>query len=219
MDKRLEYKFQMAAEKIYSSEWYDNSGERMLSRDEIEQDLMRLAEKEIGSNSQLNVTAKAYDIALQRLENLDWFSTVDEKLMTKEKWDTLFNSKIKYYDPYRRNEWTQFELKLFFQNNISNDEKNIGLIFDEWLDEQLQFGVLVLFDDYLEQCWKNIENFMNPEHREDVHWDLAPCSKEEFLMEYVNRYSDLDEVLDSLFDIDADDLRDGRMKEKELERS
>lgn len=215
MNKRLEKKFQMAVNKIYSSEWYDKDGKRMLLRDEIELDLIQQAEKEIGSNSQSNVTAKAYDIALQRLEDLDWFSTKDEKLMTKEKWDSLFEHKIKYYEPHWHNVWTESDFKYIFEKSRSIKGKYNAADFDQWLDNEIQSKDFILFDDYLAKHWDSITMFMDDDHREAVHRDLVPCSREEFLTEYINRYSDMDEVLNSEFEIDVDDFREVRKEEKE----
>lgn len=215
MNKRLEKKFQMAVNKIYSSEWYDKDGERMLLRDEIELDLIQQAEKEIGSNSQSNVTAKAYDIALQRLEDLDWFSTKDEKLMTKEKWDALFEHKIKYYEPHWHNVWTESDFKYIFEKSRSIKGKYNTADFDQWLDNEIQSKDFILFDDYLAKHWDSITMIMDDDHREAVYRDLVPCSREEFLTEYINRYSDMDEVLNSEFEIDVDDFREVRKEEKE----
>lgn len=48
--------------------------------------------------------------------------------------------------------------------------------------------------------WDAIVPYMFDDIREDVHSDLAPCSREEFLEEYLKRDPKLQDVLDSEFD-------------------
>lgn len=40
-----------------------------------------------------------------------------------------------------------------------------------------------------------IATYMNDEIREDVHADFAPCTNEKFLIEYVKRDHDFEELL------------------------
>ena len=47
----------------------------------------------------------------------------------------------------------------------------------------------------------NIATYMNDEIREDVVFDLAPCTPEEFLREYVNRDEQFEDLLKSEFSI------------------
>ena len=48
----------------------------------------------------------------------------------------------------------------------------------------LRYGEKLDLDKNL---WDAIVTYMNDDIREDVHFDLAPCSEEEFLDEYVKR--------------------------------
>ena len=56
-----------------------------------------------------------------------------------------------------------------------------------------------IIDDAL---MENIATYMQDEVREDVHADLAPCSNEEFLVEYCKRDADFEELLRTEFSID-----------------
>lgn len=47
----------------------------------------------------------------------------------------------------------------------------------------------------------NIATYMNDEIREDVAFDLVPCTSEEFLKEYVNRDEQFEDLLKSEFSI------------------
>lgn len=47
----------------------------------------------------------------------------------------------------------------------------------------------------------NIATYMNDEIREDVAFDLASCTPEEFLKEYVNRDEQFEDLLKSEFSI------------------
>lgn len=47
----------------------------------------------------------------------------------------------------------------------------------------------------------NIATYMNDETRESVAFDLAPCTPEEFLKEYVNRDEQFEDLLKSEFSI------------------
>ena len=48
----------------------------------------------------------------------------------------------------------------------------------------------------------NIATYMNDEIREDLHFDLAPCTPEEFLKAYVKADPDFEELLKSEFSIE-----------------
>lgn len=48
----------------------------------------------------------------------------------------------------------------------------------------------------------NIATYMNDEIREDLHFDLAPCTPEEFLKAYVDAEPDFKELLKSEFSIE-----------------
>jgi hypothetical protein len=47
-----------------------------------------------------------------------------------------------------------------------------------------------------------IATYMDDDVREDIAFDLAPCTPEEFLKEYVNRDEDFEELLKSEFSIE-----------------
>lgn len=49
-----------------------------------------------------------------------------------------------------------------------------------------------------------IVTYMNDDIREDVHFDLAPCSEEEFLDEYVKRDPEFEELLHEEFGIEME---------------
>lgn len=47
--------------------------------------------------------------------------------------------------------------------------------------------------------------YMNDDIREDVHFDLAPCSEEEFLDEYVKRDPEFEKLLHEEFGIEMEE--------------
>lgn len=47
----------------------------------------------------------------------------------------------------------------------------------------------------------NIATYMNDETREEIAFDLEPCTPEEFLKEYVNRDEQFEDLLKSEFSI------------------
>ena len=58
----------------------------------------------------------------------------------------------------------------------------------------LRYGEKLELDKNL---WDAIVTYMNDDIREDVHFDLAPCSEEEFLDEYVKRDPEFEKLLKS----------------------
>lgn len=55
--------------------------------------------------------------------------------------------------------------------------------------------------------WDMICSYMNDEIREELHTEMAPCSDEKFLAEYVKRDPEIIEILENEFDIDIDDIQ------------
>ena len=51
-----------------------------------------------------------------------------------------------------------------------------------------------------------IASYMDDDIRETVHFELAPCTPEEFLIRYLNLEPDFIQILESEFSIDADEL-------------
>ena len=49
--------------------------------------------------------------------------------------------------------------------------------------------------------YEAIASYMNDEIREAVHADLAPCTREEFLFEYLRRDPDFQDLMRVEFDI------------------
>lgn len=47
-----------------------------------------------------------------------------------------------------------------------------------------------------------IATYMNDEIRENLHFDMAPCSPEDFLKAYVERVPEFEELLKSEFSIE-----------------
>ena len=47
-----------------------------------------------------------------------------------------------------------------------------------------------------------IASYMDDEKREQVHFELAPCSPEEFLKRYIELDHDFEKILKSEFDIE-----------------
>ena len=47
--------------------------------------------------------------------------------------------------------------------------------------------------------------YMNDDIREDVHFDLAPCSEEEFLDAYVKRDTEFEKLLHEEFGIEMEE--------------
>lgn len=62
----------------------------------------------------------------------------------------------------------------------------------------LRYGEKLDLDKNL---WDAIVTYMNDDIREDVHFDLAPCSEEEFLDEYVKRDPEFEKLLHEEFGI------------------
>lgn len=54
----------------------------------------------------------------------------------------------------------------------------------------------------IERYWDVIVSFMNDNIREEVHGLLAPCTKKEFLREYVKRDTGFADLLYNEFSID-----------------
>lgn len=51
-----------------------------------------------------------------------------------------------------------------------------------------------------------IASYMDDDIREQVHYELAPCTPEEFLIRYLDLYPEFEAVLWSEFSIRKDDL-------------
>lgn len=49
--------------------------------------------------------------------------------------------------------------------------------------------------------WEDIVNYMEDEFRENVHYDLAPCTNREFLLEYCERDASFPTFLEQRYDI------------------
>ncbi len=60
----------------------------------------------------------------------------------------------------------------------------------------------------IERYWDVIVSFMNDNIREEVHGLLAPCTKREFLREYVKRDIGFADLLYNEFSIDLFDTQD-----------
>lgn len=54
--------------------------------------------------------------------------------------------------------------------------------------------------------WDAIVNYMDDDHRETVHAELAPCTEIEFLRRYLDLDPDFEKLLRGEFSIDIDDL-------------
>lgn len=65
----------------------------------------------------------------------------------------------------------------------------------------LRYGEKLDLDDGL---WEAIVGYMDDDIRENVHNDLALCSEEEFLDEYVNRDPEFEKLLDEEFGIEME---------------
>ena len=62
------------------------------------------------------------------------------------------------------------------------------------------------------RLWENIANYMDDEKREQIHAELAPCTKREFLARYLELDPEFENVLASEFSIcDVDDLEEYRV--------
>lgn len=66
----------------------------------------------------------------------------------------------------------------------------------------LRYGEKLDLDKNL---WDAIVTYMNDDIREDVHFDLAPCSEEEFLDEYVKRDPEFEKLLHEEFGIEMEE--------------
>ena len=58
--------------------------------------------------------------------------------------------------------------------------------------------------DLNKDLWDAIVGYMDDDIRENVHNDLAPCSEEEFLDEYVNRDPEFEKLLHEEFGIEME---------------
>lgn len=65
----------------------------------------------------------------------------------------------------------------------------------------LRYGEKLDLDDGL---WEAIVTYMDDDIRENVHNDLAPCSEEEFLNEYVKRDPEFKKLLHEEFGIEME---------------
>lgn len=65
----------------------------------------------------------------------------------------------------------------------------------------LRYGEKLDLDDGLLEA---IVGYMDDDIRENVHNDLAPCSEEEFLDEYVNRDPEFEKLLHEEFGIEME---------------
>ena len=65
----------------------------------------------------------------------------------------------------------------------------------------LRYGEKLDLDDGL---WEAIVGYMDDDIRENVHNDLAPCSEESFLNEYVKRDPEFEKLLDEEFGIEME---------------
>lgn len=66
----------------------------------------------------------------------------------------------------------------------------------------LRYGEKLDLDKNL---WDAIVTYMNDDIREDVRFDLAPCSEEEFLDEYVKRDQEFEKLLHEEFGIEMEE--------------
>lgn len=74
----------------------------------------------------------------------------------------------------------------------------------------LRYGEKLDLDKNL---WDAIVTYMNDDIREDVHFDLAPCSEEEFLDEYVKRDPEFEKMLHEEFGIEMEAWKMNRIDE------
>ena len=65
----------------------------------------------------------------------------------------------------------------------------------------LRYGEKLDLDKNL---WDAIVGYMDDDIRENVHFDLAPCSEESFLNEYVKRDPKFEKLLDEEFGIEME---------------
>lgn len=54
-----------------------------------------------------------------------------------------------------------------------------------------------------EKTWQAIVSYMDDDIREDVHLDMAPCSNEDFLREYLKRDPGFAEILRTEFNMEV----------------
>lgn len=57
------------------------------------------------------------------------------------------------------------------------------------------------------ELMETISSYMNDDIRESLHFDLAPCSNEKFLLEYCKADPDFSILLWSEFRIDMEEMR------------
>ena len=67
-----------------------------------------------------------------------------------------------------------------------------------------------------EDKWEIVTSYMNDEIREDLHGDLAPCSRAEFFLAYEERDPELAAWLREEFEIEDDDTRQRELMVAEM---
>lgn len=90
----------------------------------------------------------------------------------------------------------------FKKRIIKGQEKSCSLFFEKGELVMLRYGEKLDLDKNL---WDAIVTYMNDDIREDVHFDLAPCSEEEFLDEYVKRDPEFEKLLHEEFGIEMEE--------------
>ena len=92
--------------------------------------------------------------------------------------------------------------------NYEGEDDGYG-IDDYWMDLLINCGLT--YEAAEQVCyaageiekaskWEAIASYMDDDIREDVHSDLAPCTRAEFLEEYLKRDPRFQDLLDSEFD-------------------
>lgn len=117
-----------------------------------------------------------------------------------------------YYDLDGHTVWRLSEVRDYHYWLVYEVFASVDPDFDRWLKSVIG-SEFILFEDYLSKVWEGIHYHMDDRHRESIHRDIAPCSKTEFLMEYIKRFTDMDVVLDSEYSIDIRSLREGVLEE------
>ena len=60
-----------------------------------------------------------------------------------------------------------------------------------------------LLQEKKDKTWQAIVSYMDDDIRENVHLDMSPCSKEEFLAEYLQRDPDFADILRTEFNMEV----------------
>lgn len=93
----------------------------------------------------------------------------------------------------------QYSADFLFSSGWTSEDKD--MLIDEYglTDKEAADLCEEIRELELNKKWEAIASYMDDDIREDVHGDLAPCTRDEFLAEYLKRDPDFQTLLDQEF--------------------